>query len=296
MRIAILFSGQGGQQPEHLERLKAEADPELAAALALAVPELWQGGGAALSCNRLAQPLIFGYQMMLWRQLQIPKPICVAGYSLGEMTACCVAGAFPAKAGVALCAERARLMDAAFPEPAGLLAIIGLNRRQVEEVAHRHGLHLSIVNGQNHMVLGGSKAALAEAEVSTLALGATRTVILAVTTPSHTPLLAEAGAGFRQILANQNLGGRLAFPVLSAVDGRAAYTPSAALAALSRQIDTTLDWAACLENLLEMQPDRVLEIGPGNALARMLEERAPGLPVRATGDFRSVEGIHNWLT
>lgn len=298
MRLAILFSGQGSQQPEHLQRLKAEAGAELAAALAEAIPEVWPNNSddpAPLARNHVAQPLIFGYQMMLWRQLQLPRPICVAGYSLGEMAACCAAGGFPAAAGVALCARRALLMDRAFPAGGGMLAILGLSRQQVEQVAARHDLHLAIMNGPNHMVLGGRRSALAAAATEALALGAMRTVTLPVTTPSHTPLLAKASSTFRAALAPWDQPGRLAFPVLSAIDGRAAYTRSAALEALTGQISTPLDWARCLSNLIEMQPDRVLEVGPGNALSRILEELAPGLPVRATGDFRSTEGIRNWL-
>lgn len=298
MRLAILFSGQGSQQPEHLRRLKAEADAELAVALAEAIPEVWSGNPddpAPLARNHVAQPLIFGYQMMLWRQLQLPRPICVAGYSLGEMAACCAAGAFPATAGVALCARRALLMDSAFPAGGGMLAILGLSWQQVEQVAADHDLHLAIVNGPNHMVLGGRQSALAAAASEGLALGATRTVILPVTTPSHTPLLTTASSAFRADLAPWDQPGRLAFPVFGAIDGRAAYTRSAALDALAAQISTPLDWARCLSNLIEMQPDRVLEVGPGNALARMLEELAPRLRVRATSDFRSSEGIRNWL-
>jgi len=299
-RLAVLFSGQGGQQRETLQRLKAEAEGELAAALAAIIPELWQDSpDSALQIyrNRLAQPLIFGYQMMLWRQLQglMPRPVAVAGYSLGEMAACCAAGAFPASAGVSLCALRAELMDSAFPVASGLLAIVGLRRQQAEAIAAGHGLELAIVNGPRHFVLGGAQAALAEAERQALAQGAERTVVLPVATPAHTPLLAAASCAFHSALAPWDQPGRLAFPVLSAIDGRAATQRPAALAALARQISTPLDWTACLADLVEMQPDRVLEIGPGNALCRLLEEIAPGIAARATGDFRSAAGIQQWL-
>lgn len=300
MRLAILFSGQGGQQPEHLSRLKSEAEPELAAALATTIPELWfddAADPATLSRNQLAQPMIFGYQMTLWRQLEalLPRPICVAGYSLGEMAACAAAGAFPVSEGVALCAQRARMMDTAFPEPAGMLAIIGLNELRIADIATRHGLLLAIRNGANHFVLGGPQSALAVAEDYALALGASRTVRLAVSTPSHTSLLQAASHEFQVALSTWNNPGRLIFPVLSAIDGHANRSRPETLAALARQISTPLDWATCIENLLEMQPARVLEIGPGNALARMVEEQAPGLPVRSVGDFRSLQGIQNWL-
>ena len=134
-----------------------------------------------------------------------------------------------------------------------------------------------------------------EAESARLeAAGASRLVHLAVHTPSHTALLAAAAVDFEKRL-NLLPDSRLAFPVLSAIDATPARTGRAALAALARQICTRLDWAACLQTVREMQPDVVLEIGPGNALARLFAELAPEVPVRACDDFRSREGILHWL-
>jgi [acyl-carrier-protein] S-malonyltransferase len=65
--------------------------------------------------------------------------------------------------------------------------------------------------------------------------------------------------------------------------------------ALARQLCTPLDWEACLGAVLEMQPRAVLELGPGNALARMWTERGTGVPVRAADEFRSLAGILDWV-
>lgn len=299
MRLAILFSGQGNQQPEHLRRLRAEAPPALAAALATAIPSVWHDAEvtpAALLANRVAQPLIFALQASLWQQLRpgLPRPVCVAGYSLGEMAACCAADAFSVDDGLALCGARAQLMDACVAGPAGLLAIVGLPAAAVTALAAECGLAVAIRNGPDHFVLGGPEAGLARAASLAEGQGAARVVRLGVTTPSHTPWLAEASRAFAARLQPFSAG-RLAFPVLSAIDGRPARHGADATAALARQISTTLDWAACLDAVAEMQPDAVLEIGPGNALARMWSERETAVPARATDDFRSVEGILAWV-
>lgn len=299
MRLAILFSGQGGQQPEHFAQLREHASPELATRLAEAIPSIWQAGvltASDLQPNRLAQPLIFAWQMSVWQQLQphLPRPVCVAGYSLGEMAACCAAGAFPADAGVALCAERAKLMDACVSGPAGLLAVIGLHLPAVEAIASVCGLVVAIRNGPDHFVLGGAAAGLARAQLLAEDQGAGRVVRLGVTTPSHTPMLAAAADTFALMLkAHRSV--RLAFPVLSAIDGRSARTSDDALAALARQICTPLDWERCLGAVQEMQPDVVLEIGPGNALVRMWTEMSDVAVARASDDFRTIEGLINWV-
>jgi [acyl-carrier-protein] S-malonyltransferase len=38
-----------------------------------------------------------------------------------------------------------------------------------------------------------------------------------------------------------------------------------------------------------------LELGPGSALARMLQARHPQIACRSVADFRSLDGIISWL-
>lgn len=323
MRLAILFSGQGNQQPAHLEALRQTlpptqgpglaappADspaPSLVQTLAAHIPDVWQMPDvplALLQTNRVAQPLIFASQLALWQQLaqRLPRPVAVAGYSLGEMAACCVAGCFTAEEGIALCAERAAAMDACIDTPAGLLAIVGLPAAKSEALAADCGLAVAIRNGPDHLVLGGPEPALQRAAAQAEHLGAARVVRLGVTTPSHTPWLAAAAQRFATHLAThlasphpEPHSQRLTTPVLSAIDGRPASQSQPALQALARQIDHPLDWTACQDAIAERQPDAILEIGPGNALARMWAERHPHIPVRASDEFRSVEGIAEWV-
>lgn len=297
MRLVILFSGQGGQRPEHWQQIAASADGDFRAALLACLPGLADPAvpePETLARNQVAQPLIFAQQMLLWTALQprLPRPVCVAGYSLGELAACSAAGVFDPLTGIALAAERARLMDEA--EGGGMLAVLGLDEAQVVGIAAAHGLAIAIRNAPRHVVLAGPVEGLAPAATALAAAGASRLVPLAVRTPSHTPLLAAAAAGFRQRFAGLPER-RLSFPVLSAIDARPAQTSTAAVDALARQICTPLDWAACLEAVVELQPDAVLEIGPGNALAKLFGELAPAIPVRASDDFRSVDGIVRWL-
>lgn len=305
MRLAILFSGQGNQQPAHLEALRhaPPAAQSITEALAAQIPDLWRMPDpplALLQTNRIAQPLIFASQLALWRQLapHLPRPMALAGYSLGEMAACCVAGCFTAEEGVALCAERAAAMDACVDTPAGLLAIAGLPAASSEAIAADCGLAVAIRNGPDHLVLGGPEPALQHAARQAEHLGAARIVRLGVTTPSHTPWLTPAAERFAAHLDSlhpEPHTQRLTTPVLSAIDGRPATQRQAALQALARQIDHPLDWTACQNAIAERQPDAILEIGPGNALARMWAERHPHIPVRASDDFRSVEGIVEWV-
>jgi [acyl-carrier-protein] S-malonyltransferase len=300
MRLALLFSGQGGQRPEHWQQVQAGVAGELGEVLSRVLPDIANPTVAVdpekLAKNSVAQPLIFAQQMLLWGQLQarLPNPICAAGYSLGEMAACSAAGAFTAVDGVTLCAERAAAMDAAVAGEHGMLAVLGLDESLVAALAAEAGLAVAIRNAPRHVVVAGPLAGIAAVAGKFAAAGANRLVHLPVRTPSHTPLLSTAAVDLKKRL--DLLPDRcLSFPVLSAIDATVARTARPALAALARQICSPLDWAACLQAVVEMQPDAVLEIGPGNALSRLFGELAQGIPARACDDFRSIDGIVAWI-
>jgi len=299
MRLALLFSGQGGQTPEHWRQVDHGVTGELRAALLCALPAIGEGrlpSPEMLARNRIAQPLIFTQQMLLWEKLRdrLPRPICAAGYSLGEMAACCAAGAFAVPQGIEFCRTRAALMDEAVAGEHGMLAVLGLDDDLVDRLAAEAGLAVAIRNAPRHFVLAGPRCGIAEIGERLLLAGASRLVPLAVQTPSHTAWLASAAAEFARHLAALP-DGRLAFPVLSAIDATSARSKHSALTALARQIATPLDWATCLQTVREMQPDAVLEIGPGNAMTRLFSELAPEIPARATDDFRSADGIVRWV-
>jgi len=297
MRLALLFSGQGGQRPEHWQQL-ATIDGPLGEQVRQTLPATVDLEN--LAKNSIAQPLIFGLQMQLWSQLQprLPRPICAAGYSLGEMAACCAANLFTPETGLGLTVERARLMDEAAAGEHGMLAVLGLDDGLVAELAGKAGLAVAIRNAPRHLVVAGPLAGIAQAAARFEAAGASRLVHLAVRTPSHTALLSNAAVDFKKcldLLPTVQADSRLAFPVLSAIDATPARRAATAGAALARQLSTPLDWAACQQAIVEMQPDAVLEIGPGNALARLFAEHAPTIPVRASDDFRSIDGIVGWV-
>jgi [acyl-carrier-protein] S-malonyltransferase len=65
--------------------------------------------------------------------------------------------------------------------------------------------------------------------------------------------------------------------------------------ALSAQIASTVRWDECMENIHARRPACVLEIGPGQALARMWNEHHRDIPARSCDEFRSVAGIAKWV-
>jgi [acyl-carrier-protein] S-malonyltransferase len=305
MTLALLLSGQGGQHPDMFD-LTAD-HPEAQAIFAAATPLLdgrdprivARSGGERLHENRTGQVLCCVEALAAWRALAPASPgrAIVAGYSIGDLAAWGVGGRFEPGDVPALAARRAEAMDAASGPGFGLAGIRGLALDTLDALALRHGCHLAIRNAPDSGVVGGPRDALELLCSAASGSGAQRAVLLPVRTPSHTPLLAAATDAFRTALAGTTLHRPQpgAPRLISGLDGAFVFRVADGLDKLARQISRTIDWAACLEACREYGADRVLELGPGHALATMARTALPDARVHALDEFRSLAGVIDWL-
>ena len=305
MSLAILLSGQGGQHPGMFD-LTAD-NPEAQQIFAAAQPllggqdprDVARAGGDSLHENRTGQILCCVAALAAWRALDGAETgrSIVAGYSIGDLAAWGVAGRFAPEDVVRLAARRAEAMDAATGAGFGLAGIRGLSLDALAALADRHGCHLAIRNAADSGVVGGVRDALKALCREGTERGAQRAVVLPVHTPSHTPLLAAAAEAFRLALDQTPM---LRPPpgaprLLSGLDGTTVFRSEHGLDKLAAQIARTIDWSACLEACREYGADRVLELGPGHALATMARSALPEARVHALEEFRSIAGIEAWL-
>jgi [acyl-carrier-protein] S-malonyltransferase len=297
MTFALLFSGQGTQHPAMLPWL---ADDERVAEMCVRLGvddwrrRLEDPAWAANNAN--AQTLLTGLALAAWGQLapMLPPPAEVAGYSVGELAAFSAAGVFDSATATALAPARAAAMDASAARvPGGLLAINGLAESALERLLIETALAIAIRNGVESVVLGGPVAALEQAQGIATAEGGQCTR-LRVNVASHTPWMREAAQAFAAGTLSQ-VPFQSPRIVLFSNAGDRIRDASAARTALAAQIAQTVRWDECMENVAARQVDCVLEIGPGQALTRMWNQRYPAIPARACDDFRSAAAIANWL-
>lgn len=291
-RLLLLCPGQGGQHEGMNDMVRG--DPAAAAFLdGVNLPS------GELFDNRVAQPAVVSATVAVWLALQ-PRlaalrlaPALVAGYSVGELSACCVAGAFAPDVTVALAHERARLMNQAAAGQAQTLAAIGaVPVTAADALLRPHGWFTAIVNGHDTWVAGGPAASLpALREKVELAGG--RLQQLPITVAAHTPLLATAVAPFAA-LVEATPRSALQYPMLAGVTAAPA-NPAQLAATLSRQLVEPILWAGCMDAAAESGITIALELGPGAALARMLQARHPHIACRSVAEFRSIDGVVYWL-
>lgn len=296
MSFALLFSGQGTQHPAMLPWLADDRHVrEMCTRLCVDDWRLALQDQAWAQRNGNAQTLLTGLALAAWHQLapKVSAPAAVAGYSIGEIAAFSVAGVIDPDTAAALAPLRALAMDeCAAQAPGGLLAISGLAESRLDQLRRETGLAIAIRNGPESVILGGLREALDDAEHKASLTGAQCTR-LRVNLASHTPWMREAAKRFARTLANTPfLAPQCA---LFSNTGEVIRDAASARLALAAQIDHTVRWEECMENVAARQVACVLEIGPGHALARMWNQRYPGIPARACDDFRSVEAVAAWL-
>lgn len=305
MTLALFLSGQGGQHPGMFD-LTAD-HPDAQAIFAAAKPllgdvdprDLVRRGGDALHENRTGQILCCVAALAGWRALDVAGTgrTIVAGYSIGDLAAWGVAGRFEPADVLRLAAQRAEAMDAASGVGFGLAGIRGIGLDALEALAVEHRCHLAIRNAADSGVVGGRRDALDALCRAASARGAQRAVVLPVHTPSHTPLLVAATDAFRAVLGRT----RISRPppgaprLVSGLDGATVFRSEVGVDKLARQISQCIDWAACLEACREYGADRVLELGPGHALATMARSALPETRVHAIEEFRTLAGVNDWL-
>ena len=82
-------------------------------------------------------------------------------------------------------------------------------------------------------------------------------------------------------------------------DVQAALTQLSILAGgnghLSLQLAQTIEWAQVMRQAFERGARVFLQLGPGNALARMVAPAYPCCEVRAVEEFQSLEGAAAWV-
>ena len=229
------------------------------------------GAAARLGRTEAAQPVAFavGYALArLWESRGV-RPVALAGHSLGEYTAACVAGVFALEDALELVALRARAIQAL---PAGAMLAVSLSADAVapwldDEVA------LAAVNAPELCVLSGTEGGIARAERA-LARAGHAARRLAATHAFHSPMMQPVAEQVAALAAPMPLSPPR-IPTISNVTGTWLTAGQATDPAYwARHLTGTVRFAEGAAALLA-EPGRVLvEAGPGGSLGTFVRQQA----------------------
>jgi [acyl-carrier-protein] S-malonyltransferase len=237
--------------------------------------------GPADELNRTdnAQVAIYVSSVASLRALQAQGKLthvaATAGLSLGEFTALHLAGAFDFATGLKLVQLRGRAMqDAAEASSSGMVALIGADEPQADEVCKRalegHAGDVLVpanFNAPGQIVISGSKAACERSLAVASDMGL-RATALQVAGAFHSPLMQPAAE--RLAAALEQVAWRTpTVPVMSNVtaEPHAGNDPASIKQRLVEQLTQPVRWSQCVTWLAANVQAQFVELAPGKVLS-----------------------------
>lgn len=287
--FAFIFPGQGSQlvgmmaELNQKDTLVKKTFDEAADVLGY---DLWQlvqsGPKETLDKTQITQPALLAASVAAWRywcQNTDLKPSVLAGHSLGEYSALVASGALTYISAVELVAERAKQMQSAVKEgDGGMAAILGLDDEVVIAACEEVGRHLVVAanfNAPGQVVISGARLAVEKAIQVCKQKGAKRAILLPVSVPSHSPLMAPAAEVMSQKIAATEFC-TPSIPLVQNVDANASEVISIIQKKLVMQLTEPVRWVASLNYMLtHFKIQSFIECGPGKVLHALNKRSVP---------------------
>lgn len=302
MSLALIFPGQGAQQPGMGRGLLDHGSP--AHPLAMAASEVVGRDLVALACEGsaediratdVAQPLLLLHSLALLQL--VPGALRdsaagFAGHSLGEYSALVAAGSLDWRAALRLVRERGLAMAEASSAEQGMSAVLALDELQVQSVLAAGAGGVAVIanlNAPGQVVISGERAALEALAEPLKAAGARRVIPLDVGGAFHSPLMAGAAERLGAAIDASPL--RQGKPQAFNVDGSVRTQPREIAAALRAQLTAPVRWVDCVRTLVALGADRFVELGPGSTLTGLGRRIQPDAAWAAASSPAAVEEL-----
>ncbi|HJT99445.1 MAG TPA: ACP S-malonyltransferase, partial [Rhodanobacteraceae bacterium] len=137
-------------------------------------------------------------------------------------------------------------------------------------------------NSPGQIVIGGHVVAVDKAIAALTARGVRKTVKLAVSVPSHTPLMREASNQLVEAMSAYTWN-EPRIPIVQNVDAAVHRGVAAIRDALARQLYLPVRWTACVETLAKAGATRIAECGPGKVLSGLIKRIDKNIDGRSLG-------------
>jgi [acyl-carrier-protein] S-malonyltransferase len=302
MKLAFVFPGQGSQSVGMMTGYAglAQIDETLAAAdTALGTPItalIASGPAEDLNVTTNTQPAMLAGDVAVWNAWLAaggPKPLMVAGHSLGEYAALVASGSLDFASAMKLVKARSQAMQDAVPAGVGgMAAVLGIEPGPLAEVCEKASQGEVVaccnLNAPGQIVIGGHKTAVERAIVLAKEAGAKRAMLLPMSVPSHCELMRPAAAA----LASALNAAAFALPQIAVIHNATvdvAGDAAAIRAVLADQLFKPVRWIETVEKMAAQGVTHIIECGPGKVLAGMVKRIAPDVKCLTLADKASFE-------
>ena len=286
--LALVFPGQGAQYGgmgqeiyasfpiirEWMDRAAAIADFDL---LGL----MFHDREKNLQKTRWQQPAMFAMENAMARYLVSLgiRPVAMAGHSLGELTALCLAGVYSLEDGFRIVNKRALCMDKAAAEniDPGVMAAtdapLDLLKKMIQDCSD---IHIGNINSPKQIVLSGNTGEM-RAFSKKLKERGHRTTLLRVSMAFHSPAMKVIHDELSAYIATIPFHSP-EIPVISNTT-RIPYPsdPDEIKKILMAHLESTVHWMDNIQTLWNTYGARLfVEVGPGDVLSNLIADTLPG--------------------
>lgn len=295
MKKALLFPGQGSQVVgmglemyntfASAREVYEEVDAALNAKLSSVI---FHGPQEILTMTENAQPAIMATSIAVLRVMQkelgfdvASNAAFVAGHSLGEYSALCAAGSLTLTDTARLLRIRGQAMQKAVPAGGGAMAaLIGADydaaNTIAQEAAQDEVCCVANDNAPGQVVISGSRSAVERAIEIAKSRGIKRAIMLEVSAPFHSPLMAPASGVMAEALSAATVSVP-SVPLVANVTAKAESDPDTIRRLLVDQVTGVVRWRESIHYIKTQQVGATIEIGAGKVLSGMNKRIEPQL-------------------
>ena len=302
---AFVFPGQGSQYPGMGKDLAENFDTakrvfeEANDALGFDLESLcFSGTESELRLTANTQPAILTTSIAALKVLQEETDMSAsfgAGHSLGEYSALVSSGVLAFADAVRIVRQRGIFMQEAVPVGVGAMAaIMGIDQQVLldlcQEVAQGEVVVPANYNSPVQIVIAGHKTAVERAIVLAKDRGAKRALLLPVSAPFHSSLMAPAAQRLQGELESVTLSPFIC-PVVSNVEAVPYQDIDRVRSLLVEQVCAPVRWAESIQSMQESGVDRYVEIGPGRVLSGLNKRLDRNATHKNMGDVASLKAL-----
>ena len=259
---------------------------------------IFNGPEEKLKETQYTQPAIYIVSVILGHILleEGQQPDMVAGHSLGEYSACTIAGSLTFETGLSLVKLRAESMqDAGTTNPGTMAAIIGMTDEDVISMCNTISSDESVVVAANfncpgQVVISGDINAVHEAMGKANDLGARMAKELNVSGAFHSPLMDPAKKRLSAALDTIEIN-TATMPVYANVTAQPTTGSDELRSNLKSQLDCPVKWHETIDNMKTAGATEMMEVGPGRVLQGLTRRIDKKLISKGVETLEQIEGI-----